>query len=145
MAGFSIPSQVFGTYTFSHVFLCRDADEKVLALCNQVSTNLLSSPVSGLLGLAYQTIAASKAVPFWQALVQGGSWSQPLMSFVLTRFTNTTNPNVEEPGGVFTMGYVNTSLYTGDIEYTNIPAGSETYWLIPMTCEYFFRELPSTC
>jgi hypothetical protein len=33
------------------------------------------------------------------------------------------------------MGYINQSLYTGEIEYTPIPKGLESYWLIPLTCE----------
>jgi len=114
MAGFSIPSQTF-------------------ALCNQISANLLTSPVSGLLGLGWKQIASSGATPFWQGLVQGGSWTAPLMSFVLTRFNNVSTANAAEPGGVFTMGYTNSSLFTGDIEYTNIPTGSQSYWLIPLT------------
>jgi len=31
------------------------------------------------------------------------------------------------------MGYTNSSLYTGDIDYTNIPDGLESYWLIPLS------------
>lgn len=31
------------------------------------------------------------------------------------------------------MGYTNSSLYTGDIEYINIPGGTGTYWILPMT------------
>jgi len=45
MAGFSVCNQVF-------------------AVVNQVMSGLLTSPVSGLLGLAWQMIAASGAVPF---------------------------------------------------------------------------------
>lgn len=66
MAGFSVKNQVF-------------------AVCNQVSSGLLTSPVSGLLGLAFQTIAASKAEPLWQTLVSSGAWDSPLMAFQLTR------------------------------------------------------------
>lgn len=113
MAGFSVPGQIF-------------------AACNQISSGLLSSPVSGLMGLAWKSIAASGAQPFWQALAAGGSWDSPLMSLVLTRFIGLSGATDDEPGGVFTMGYLNSSLYTGDIEYTNL-AGSGTYWLIPMT------------
>jgi len=85
------------------------------------------------MGLGFQTIASSGAVPFWQSLAQGGAWDQPLMSVVLTRFNNNSNANQEEPGGRFTMGFTNTSLYTGDIEYTNIPAGQQGFWLIPVS------------
>lgn len=38
-----------------------------------------------------------------------------------------------EPGGSFTMGFVNQSLYTGDIDYQNIPDGQESYWILPLT------------
>lgn len=66
MAGFSVKNQVF-------------------AVCNQVSPGLLTSPVSGLLGLAFQSISASKAEPLWQTLVSSGAWDSPLMAFQLTR------------------------------------------------------------
>ena len=69
MAGYSVPNQGFG-------------------VCNQVSQNLLSPPVSGLLGLAFQSIASSRAMPFWQTLVSGGAWDSPLMGFHLTRLVS---------------------------------------------------------
>jgi hypothetical protein len=85
MAGFSVASQKFG-------------------VANAVSPNLLSNPVSGLLGLAFQTISSSRALPFWQTLVEGGAWQQPVMSFYLTRFINASHVESQEPGGRFTMG-----------------------------------------
>ena len=56
-----------------------------IAVVNATSNGLLSRPVSGLMGLAFQTIAASGATPFWENLVQSGAWDQPLMAFQLTR------------------------------------------------------------
>jgi cathepsin D len=67
MAGFSVSNQVFAT-------------------CDLVSSGLLSTPVSGLMGLAFQTIAASKATPFWQTLVSSGAWDEPVMAFYLSRY-----------------------------------------------------------
>lgn len=67
MAGFSVTNQVF-------------------AVCDQISSGLLSNPVSGLLGLGFQSIASSKATPFWQTLVSNGAWTDPLMAFYLTRY-----------------------------------------------------------
>ncbi len=32
------------------------------------------------------------------------------------------------------MGYLNASLYTGEVEYTSID-GDPTYWLIDLTCQ----------
>lgn len=66
MAGFAVQNQVF-------------------AVCDQVSDGLLSEPVSGLLGLGFQTIAASGASPLWETLVSGGAWDSPIMAFQLTR------------------------------------------------------------
>jgi cathepsin D len=157
MAGFSVPNQVFGmTRSTSglHAGLSYSYCLRAAA-CDQISSGLLSSPVSGLLGLAWKTIAASGSMPFWQALAMGGDWDNPVMSFTLTRyvclrhqspgspshaqlghaftrFVNIVGASSEEPGGIFTMGYLNTSLYTGSIEYTSL-VNSGTYWLIPLT------------
>lgn len=124
-----------------------------LGVCDRVSANLLNSPVSGLLGLGWESIASSKAKPFWQTLVSNGAWDQPVMAFQLTRyiwfdftstdsvltccarFINDTSADVLAPGGTFTMGAVNSSLYTGEIDYVNIPSGKESYWLIPVESE----------
>jgi len=114
MAGFQVTGQTF-------------------ALADQVSTGLLSSPISGLMGLGWSTIAASGATPMWEALARGGQWTEPVMSFFLTRFINVNGAGSQEPGGEFMMGGTNTSLYTGDIDYVNIPSGQESYWLIPLT------------
>ncbi|KAG2110606.1 aspartic peptidase domain-containing protein [Suillus discolor] len=112
MAGFSVPNQVFAAVT-------------------QVTSGLLEPPVSGLLGLGWQSIASSKATPFWQTLASSGAWSDPVMAFQLTRFMNGSNVNTEEPGGSFTMGFVNSSLYTGSIDYQAIPT-VPSYWILPM-------------
>lgn len=70
MAGFSVSNQTF-------------------AVCDMISPGLLSPPVSGLLGLAWKSIAASGTVPFWQTLVAGGAWDAPVMAFHLTRYVFT--------------------------------------------------------
>jgi hypothetical protein len=55
------------------------------------------------------------------------------MAFFLTRYQNVSNPHSLEPGGSFTMGFTDSSLYTGTIEYTNIPSDSVAYWTLPMS------------
>ncbi|KZT43237.1 acid protease [Sistotremastrum suecicum HHB10207 ss-3] len=114
MAGFEVPSQTF-------------------AVVDQVTTGLLTNPVSGLIGLAFQTIASSQATPLWESLVKSGQWDEPLMSFFLTRFVNVSKANPEEPGGKFTMGYTDPTLYGGEIDYVNIPQGQQAYWTLPIT------------
>ncbi|KAF8872837.1 aspartic peptidase A1 [Gymnopilus junonius] len=112
MAGFSVQNQVF-------------------AVCDQVSSGLLTSPVSGLLGLGFQSIASSNAMPLWQTLATSGAWDAPLMAFQLTRYLNNTSASKEEPGGSFTMGFTNSSLYTGDIDYVDMPTQG-SYWILSM-------------
>ncbi|CAK5274012.1 unnamed protein product, partial [Mycena citricolor] len=114
MAGFSVANQVFG-------------------VCDQATKGLLTSPVSGLLGLAWQAIASSRAPPFWETLVSGGSWDSPVMAFQLTRFLNQSRSGNLQAGGSFTMGFVNNSLYTGQIEYINMPTAFNSYWTLPIT------------
>ncbi|KAI8996627.1 acid protease [Trametes punicea] len=110
-AGFEVDSQTFGVVT-------------------QASQGLLNSPVSGLMGLGFASIAASGATPFWQALVENGkTLDSPLMAVQLTRFNDVNNAQTLEPGGTFTLGAVNTSLFTGDIDYQDIPDGQEGYWI----------------
>jgi len=113
MAGFSVDNQVF-------------------AVCDRVTPGLLSDPVSGLLGLGWVNIASSRAMPFWQTLVSSGVWDEPLMSFQLTRFVDVPSPASLNPGGTFTMGFLNPSLYTGDIDYQPL-SGRQSYWLLPLT------------
>ncbi|KAJ7043567.1 aspartic peptidase A1 [Mycena alexandri] len=114
MAGFSVANQVF-------------------AVCDEVSSGLLTNPVSGLLGLAWQAIASSQATPFWETLASGTAWDSPVMAFQLTRYLNQSRAGEEEAGGSFTMGFVNSTLYTGDIEYIDMPSSTNTYWILPIT------------
>jgi len=114
MAGFQIPEQVF-------------------AVCNVVSDELLNAPVSGLLGLAFQSIATSQATPFWQTLATSGALLQPLFSFFITRFIDDPNAAADELGGEFVLGATNTSLYTGEIDFIDMPTAVPSYWMLPLT------------
>ncbi|KAJ7224259.1 acid protease [Mycena pura] len=114
MAGFSVSNQIF-------------------AVCDQVTDKLLQNPVSGLLGLAWQAISSSGATPFWQTLASGDSWDSPVMAFQFTRFLNQSKAQNLETGGSFTMGFVNSTLYKGDIEYIDMPTSTNSYWILPIT------------
>ena len=85
------------------------------------------------MGLAFQSISSSRATPFWQALATSGALDQPLMAFQLTRFTDDATANELEPGGTFNLGAVNTSLFTGSIDFQPIPGGQGTYWIQELT------------
>ncbi|KAH9039286.1 acid protease [Lactarius pseudohatsudake] len=105
--------------------------KQVLATCDDFSDGLLSAPVSGLMGLGWQSLSSSGSVPFWQSLFEGNALDEPLMAFYLTRFVNGTNVADQEPGGVFTLGATNTSLYTGQIDYQTVD--TTAYWTLTLT------------
>ena len=82
------------------------------------------------MGMAFQSLAASGATPFWESLAEtSGTLDSPLFAFQLTRFSNDTNAANLEPGGTFTLGATNSSLFTGDIDFQDIPSGAPGYWI----------------
>lgn len=115
MAGFQVENQVFG-------------------VVSTFASNMLDAPVSGILGLGFQSIATSRAVPFWETLARSqGSLDEPVMAFHLSRFVDDDSARNAEFGGSFTIGTVNSSLYTGDIDYQDIPDGKVNYWTLELT------------
>ncbi|KAI0084915.1 aspartic peptidase domain-containing protein [Irpex rosettiformis] len=104
---------------------------------NQASKGLLDKETSGIMGLAYQALASTRAVPFWEALTSANQLNSPEFSFFLTRFITDANAANEEPGGVFTLGGRNNTLFTGDLEFLNIQNNGviqqNTFWLLPVT------------
>lgn len=97
----------------------------------EVSSNLIAGRVGGLMGLAFSSISSTKSTPFWQNLASSGALDTPVMAFWVDR--SEAAPNIDVPGGVFTLGGTNTSLYTGSIEFIDIPGNAPTYWLLPLS------------
>ncbi|WWC67946.1 uncharacterized protein I206_101865 [Kwoniella pini CBS 10737] len=113
LGGYSVASQTF-------------------ASCDEVSSGLLSSGVSGIMGLSWQALAYSKATPWWLTLAKSSSWSDPLFAFHLARYRNVAGASsIETDGGVATFGFLDSSLYSGDVTYVSV-SGSAQYWQIPM-------------
>ena len=72
------------------------------------------------------------ATPWWLTLAQSSSWSEPLFAFYMKRYRDVAGAqSVESDGGTATFGYLDKSLYSGDITYIDLPSASE-YWEIPM-------------
>jgi cathepsin D len=111
MGSFSVPSQAFLTV-------------------EAMDQGLIDGSVSGLIGLAFQGLADTKATPFWQTLASNGKLSSPEMGFQLLRSTTRDN----EPGGTFTLGGTNSSLFTGDVEFHDLVASTPpTFWLLSLS------------
>ncbi len=115
MAGYTVSSQKFGVVT-------------------EVSTGLLTQPYSGLMGLAFESLAASGAMPFWEELASTNQLPQPLMAFYLKRYRDDYSASaIEYNGGEMSLGYTNSSLYTGNINYISIATADQDYWRIPVS------------
>ncbi|BGP13053.1 hypothetical protein JCM10213_000942 [Rhodosporidiobolus nylandii] len=102
------------------------------ALVEEVSEGLLSGEISGLMGLGWQPLAASRVTPFWQNLYAASALPFPGFGVSLSRFIDVPDASAIEPGGSLTFGYLNASLYAGEINYVPIPAGAESYWVVRM-------------
>ncbi|KAH7925606.1 acid protease [Leucogyrophana mollusca] len=102
---------------------------QTLLAVNSITGNLIDDGLSGIMGLGFQTISALEVAPFWVALNSANQLSSPVMSFYFERYVDQVNEIDAAPGGVFTLGGTNTSLYTGNIEFINMPSGSTpSYW-----------------
>lgn len=56
------------------------------------------------------------------------------MTFFLERYRDDQYATqVESNGGLFTLGYLNSSLYTGSVNYVSIPTSNQDYWRIPVS------------
>ncbi|EGN95046.1 hypothetical protein SERLA73DRAFT_113780 [Serpula lacrymans var. lacrymans S7.3] len=111
MAGFAVEKQMFG-------------------IVNSTSVRLANCPVSGLVGLGWQQ--PGDPMPFWQTLADSGVWDSPVMAFQISHYPPSAS-NVTRPGGTFTMGFLNDSLYVGNIDYQPILDNLAPYWALPIT------------
>ena len=81
------------------------------------------------MGLAWDTISSTQSTPFWQSLATANQLTTPEMAFWLKRLKG-TNSTQEAPGGEFTLGGVNNTLFTGDVEFLDLEGGQPSFWLL---------------
>ncbi|GAA5858526.1 hypothetical protein JCM1840_001243 [Sporobolomyces johnsonii] len=103
---------------------------QTFASCDKLD-NIVDGSISGLLGLGWQSIASSGATPLVQELAQSGKLPQGVFGFAFETHTFLTTSPLTAPGGTLTIGGVDTSQYSGALNWVNIiqPAG---YWSIPL-------------
>ena len=99
---------------------------------DSISASLIDGDVSGILGLAWSTIAKTEVDPFWEHLFNSGQLDAPEMSFWMTRFRDVVDARDNEPGGVFTLGGRNTSLFSGEVEFLPLATTVPSFWLLPV-------------
>ncbi|KAK4055320.1 hypothetical protein OIV83_000603 [Microbotryomycetes sp. JL201] len=102
--------------------------DQIFGACSNL-TNVIEYGVSGLLGLGWQALATSEATPLVQRLWQEGQLMDPIFGFALARWNGDAAATSDVmPGGLMTIGGVNSSLFEGEINW--IPLTSQTYWEI---------------
>nr|ODO03913.1 endopeptidase [Cryptococcus depauperatus CBS 7855] len=114
MAGYTVPDQALGVVTTT-------------------SVNLITHPLSGLMGLAFKKVASSDETPFWQSLASSGNWNSPEMGVYLNRFRGDPSANrIEMNGGEIIFGGLNSDKFNGSVNYISISDSDRDYWRIPL-------------
>ncbi|KAI0293237.1 aspartic peptidase domain-containing protein [Russula brevipes] len=99
-----------------------------------LSSGLVDGQLAGIMGLGFEGIAKTQAPPFWQALINNNQLTDPEFSFFITRFANDPSASEEEPGGVFTLGGTNSTLFQGNIDFQPVSSSSVSgFWLQTIT------------
>lgn len=108
--------------------------QQVFLLATKTSQNLLTGDNTGIMGLGFETIASTEATPFWELLEENNQLAKPYLSFYLERLLDDQNaPDDGAPGGIFTLGGTNSSLFTGDIDFQPFPSNTRpSFWLQTM-------------
>ncbi|GAA6059356.1 hypothetical protein JCM10212_003254 [Sporobolomyces blumeae] len=103
---------------------------QTFAACSTLN-NIVDGELSGILGLGWNTIASSGATPLVQQLAQDGKLPENVFGFAFETHVFTTASSPTAPGGTLTIGGVDTSAFSGTMNWIDIvqPAG---YWAIPL-------------
>ncbi|GAA5871882.1 hypothetical protein JCM3774_000716 [Rhodotorula dairenensis] len=103
---------------------------QIFAACSTMN-NIVDGTISGILGLGWQNIASSQAMPLVQSLYSNNTLPEPVFAFAFETHTFYTNSPPTAPGGTLTIGGLDTSQYTGEINWVALdePVG---YWAIPL-------------
>ncbi|KAM0755529.1 acid protease [Meredithblackwellia eburnea MCA 4105] len=103
---------------------------QTFAACD-VMDNIVTGDIDGLLGMGWQGIASSGAVPLLEGLWKDGTLGTGEFGFAFTSYSADEITSETLAGGTLTIGGVDTSYYTGSINWISIvqPSG---YWSIPL-------------
>lgn len=123
---------------------------QTFAVATDVGSGLLDGTTDGIVGLGFSPLSVDGAQPIWQAAGEtefsfylekdtttrsttggssgGGGQGNPGVPGRKKRATSTSSET--SPGGIFTLGGANTSLYTGDINWLTVT--EEAYWTVQL-------------
>lgn len=104
---------------------------QTLAVVDQLAANTLNYPASGIMGFGFEQLASSGATPFWQVLAEGSTLQSKVFTFQLARDSDASSTSTVAPGGVFTLGQLDSAQYAGSVNYIDL-SGNQGYWTIPL-------------
>lgn len=100
---------------------------QTFAVANETSSIFESAAADGIMGMAFQSIAADKGATFFENLVKAGALASNVFSFYLqTAYDLTTSSSGTIGGGLLTIGAVDSAKYSGSISYN--PVTIRGYW-----------------
>jgi cathepsin D len=107
---------------------------------SEITGKAIIGSSSGIMGFGWTALAESKATPFWQSAFNSstnGNDSSSEFGLFIQRLHNPftqSEDDSEEPGGTLTLGGVNTTFYSGDIEFLNLTTsqvpGQPDFWTL---------------
>ncbi|KAH8349375.1 hypothetical protein KR067_002525, partial [Drosophila pandora] len=103
VAGLPVKNQTFGEVT------------------TETGSNFLNASFDGILGMAFPSLAANLATPFFQNLYHQKLVQQPVFSFLLRN-----NGTTASYGGELILGGSDPALYRGQLTY--VPVSNPEYW-----------------
>ena len=101
---------------------------------SELTSGLIDGTVSGIMGLAWTALASTRANPFWFNLVNNNALTSNDMSFWLSR--DAAGASDEAFGGIFTLGGVNDTLYTGAVDFVTMPVQTPSFWLLGLSGKF---------
>ena len=101
------------------------SSSQTFAVATYVTSGLLDADVDGIMGFGFRDLSTSQATPFWQS-----SGASEFGFYLQPDTTTSFNAGNQVYGGEFTLGGTNTSLYQGDVNWSDVV--DETYWLITL-------------
>ena len=107
----------------------KTASSQTFALATAVTAGLLNSEISGIAGLGFQSLSTSQTPPLWSN-VGLTSGAEEFAFFLNRQIQTAASSDLEQYGGVFSLGGANSTLYQGAINWSNVI--NKAYWLITL-------------
>lgn len=93
---------------------------QTFAIVTDTDAGLISDPLSGLMGLGFESLASSGAAPWWENVA--GSWTNQVFAFRLARFRDVVGAQSTEQEG----GFVDLCVTSLALRLSRSASGPET-------------------